>query len=154
VFTGITRDELKTWSIPDLGRVAKDYSSIDTQEQFYPLIKLNDKTYGYADISTMTLAEFIDLENLCKKPNANLHEIMAVLYREVKSHKFNNFIWNVKHNVQISRNKVDNVFKWYKLKNTIVQIELCRCHYNERITNIISIRSIKFFFSQPPVYII
>ena len=131
VFTGITRDELKTWSIPDLGRVAKDYSSIDTQEQFYPLIKLNDKTYGYADISTMTLAEFIDLENLCKKPNANLHEIMAVLYREVKSHKFNNFIWNVKHNVQISRNKVDNVFK---------------CHYNERITNIISIRSFKFFF--------
>jgi hypothetical protein len=116
VFTGITRDELKTWSIPDLGRVAKDYSSIDTQEQFYPLIKLNDKTYGYADISTMTLAEFIDLENLCKKPNANLHEIMAVLYREVKSHKFNNFIWNVKHNVQISRNKVDNVFKWYKLE--------------------------------------
>ena len=116
VFTGIDRDELKTWDITDLGRVAKDYSAIDTQEQFYPLIKLNDKTYGYADISTMSLGEFIDLENLCKKPNVNLHEIMAVLYREVKSHKFDNFIWNVKHNVQISRNKVDNVFKWYKIK--------------------------------------
>jgi hypothetical protein len=116
VFTGITRDELKTWSIPDLGRVAKDYSSIDTQEQFYPLIKLNDKTYGYADISAMSLGEFVDLENLCKKPNINLHEIMAVLYREVKSHKFDNFIWNIKHNIQISRNKVDNVFKWYKIR--------------------------------------
>jgi hypothetical protein len=116
VFTGIDRDELKTWDITDLGRVAKDYSAIDTQEQFYPLIKLNDKTYGYADISTMSLGEFIDLENLCKKPNVNLHEIMAVLYREVKSHKFDNFIWNVKHNVQISKNKVDNVFKWYKIK--------------------------------------
>ena len=116
VFTGIDRDELKTWDITDLGRVAKDYSAIDTEEQFYPLIKLNDKTYGYADISTMSLGEFIDLENLCKKPNKNLHEIMAVLYREVKSHKFDNFVWNVKHNVQITRKKVDNVFKWYKIK--------------------------------------
>jgi len=116
VFTGIDRDELKTWDITDLGRVAKDYSAIDTKEQFYPLIKLDGKTYGYADISSMSLGEFIDLENLCKKPNINLHEIMAVLYREVKSHKFDNFIWNVKHNVQITRKKVDNVFKWYKIK--------------------------------------
>ena len=116
VFTGIDRDELKTWDITDLGRVAKDYCAVDTKEQFYPLMKLDGKNYGYADISTMSLGEFIDLENLCKKPNENLHEIMAVLYREVESHKFDSLIWNVKHNVQIQKKKVDNVFKWYKIR--------------------------------------
>ena len=30
------------------------------------------------------LGEFIDLESLCKKPNENLHEIMAVLYRPIE----------------------------------------------------------------------
>ena len=147
VFTGIDRDELKTWDIPDLGRVAKDYSAIDTQEQFYPLIKLNDKTYGYADISTMSLGEFIDLENLCKKPNINLHEIMAVLYREVKSHKFDNFIWNVKHNVQISRNKVDNVFKWYKIKEYSSEDRVVDSNVMKELPVSLALGALSFFLS-------
>ncbi len=153
VFTGITRDELKTWSIPDLGRVAKDYSSIDTQEQFYPLIKLNDKTYGYADISAMSLGEFVDLENLCKKPNINLHEIMAVLYREVKSHKFDNFIWNIKHNIQISRNKVDNVFKWYKIREYNSEDREVDSIVMKELPVSLALGALSFF-CQPPVYTI
>ena len=54
VFTGIDRDELKTWDITDLGRVAKDYSAIDTQEQFYPLIKLNDKMNSRTKINHLS----------------------------------------------------------------------------------------------------
>ena len=117
VFTDIPEDEIKTWAISDLGKVGKDFSDrVDTTAKFYPMWQHKGIDYGYVDISAMSMGEFIDLESLCKEPNKNLHEIMAVLYREVESHKFDSFIWNVKHNVQISRKKVDNVFKWYKIK--------------------------------------
>ena len=116
VFTGLDKDEIQTWSIPDLGRVTKDFSTIvDVTSQFYPIWQHEGINYGYADISTMTLAEFIDLETLCKKPTENLHEIMAVLYRPIKKHRFNKLSWKVKHNVQLFQEKLGNVFKYYEL---------------------------------------
>ena len=62
---------------------------VDLKSQFYPIWQHEGINYGYADISTMTLAEFVDLESLCKKPTENLHEIMAVLYRPINTHRFN-----------------------------------------------------------------
>ena len=117
VFTQIPEDEIKTWAINDMGKVAKDFSTkLDIKSQFYPIIKLNDVDYGYTDISTMTLGEFIDLESLCKKPQINLHEIMAVLYRPIKTHRFDKLTWKAQHNIQLMRKQVDNVFKWYTLE--------------------------------------
>lgn len=117
VFTGIDEEEIKTWALPDLGKVAKDFSTnIDTESKFYPIWQHKGVNYGYADISTMSLGEFVDLESLCKKPNDNLHEIMAVLYRPIETHRFDKLTWKAQHNVQLIQNKVDNVFKWYKLK--------------------------------------
>lgn len=117
VFTQIPEDEIKTWAINDMGKVAKDFSTkLDIKSQFYPIIKLNDVDYGYTDISTMTLGEFIDLESLYKKPQINLHEIMAVLYRPIKTHRFDKLVWKAQHNVQLMQKKVDNVFKWYTVE--------------------------------------
>ncbi len=117
VFTDIAEDEIKTWAVGDMGKVATDFSNkLDVESQFYPIIKIKDVNYGYADISTMTLGEFIDLETLCKKPQANLHEIMAVLYRPIKKHRFEKLTWKAQHNVQLMQKKVDNVFKWYTLE--------------------------------------
>ena len=117
VFTDIAEDEIKTWAIADMGKVATDFSNkLDIESQFYPIIQIKDVNYGYADISTMTLGEFIDLETLCKKPQANLHEIMAVLYRPIKTHRFDKLVWKAQHNVQLMQKKVDNVFKWYTLE--------------------------------------
>jgi len=64
----------------------------------------------------MTLGEFIDLETLCQKPQVNLHEIMAVLYRPIKTHRFDKLTWKAQHNIQLMRKQVDNVFKWYTLE--------------------------------------
>tara|TARA_R110000803_G_scaffold51443_1_gene106326 strand:- start:569 stop:1324 length:756 start_codon:yes stop_codon:yes gene_type:complete len=117
VFTQIPEDEIKTWAVADMGKVAGDFSSkLDIKSQFYPIIKINDIDYGYTDLSTMSLGEFIDLEQLCKKPQANLHEIMAVLYRPIKTHRFDKLVWKVKHNVQLMKKKTDNVFKWYTVE--------------------------------------
>ena len=117
VFTGIKKDEIKTWAIADLGKVTNDFSTkVDVTSQFYPIWQHNEVNYGYADISTMTLAEFIDLETLCKKPTENLHEIMAVLYRPITTHRFNKLSWKIKHNVKLFQEKLGNVFKYYELK--------------------------------------
>jgi|TARA_R110000823_G_scaffold247632_1_gene371375 hypothetical protein len=117
VFTKIPEDEIKTWAITDMGKVAGDFSNkLDIKSQFYPIIKINDVDYGYTDISSMSLGEFIDLESLCKKPQANLHEIMAVLYRPIKTHRFDKLVWKAKHNVQLMQKKTDNVFKWYTVE--------------------------------------
>jgi hypothetical protein len=117
VFTNIPESEIRTWAIQDLGKVAKDFSDkIDIESTFYPIWQHEGIDYGYADISTMTMGEFIDLEQLCKKPNDNLHEIMAVLYRPIKTHRFDKLVWKTKHNIQLLRNKVDNVYKWYTLE--------------------------------------
>jgi len=117
VFTGIDEDEIKTWAVNDMGKVAKDFSTkLDVESQFFPIIQIKDVNYGYADISTMTLGEFIDLETLCQKPQVNLHEIMAVLYRPIKTHRFDKLTWKAQHNIQLMRKQVDNVFKWYTLE--------------------------------------
>jgi len=117
VFTDIPEDEIKTWAISDLGKVGKDFSNrVSTATEFYPMWEHKGINYGYVDISTMSMGEFIDLENLCKKPNENLHEIMAVLYRPVLTHRFDKLKFKAKHNVQLIQNKVDNVFKWYTVK--------------------------------------
>ena len=117
VFTEIPEDEIKTWAISDLGKVGKDFSDrVDATSQFYPMWQHKGINYGYADISTMSMGEFIDLESLCKEPNKNLHEIMAVLYRPVVKHRFDKLVWKAKHNVQLMQNKVDNAFKWYTVE--------------------------------------
>jgi len=114
VFTDIPEEEIKTWAISDLGKVGKDFSErVDATAKFYPMWEHKGTNYGYVDISTMSMGEFIDLETLCKEPNKNLHEIMAVLYRPVVNHRFDKLKFKAKHNVQLMQNKVDNVFKWY-----------------------------------------
>ena len=116
MFTNIPEDEIKTWAISDLGQVGKDFSDkVSTNPEFYPMWQHKGINYGYVDISTMSMGEFIDLEQLCKEPNSNLHEIMAVLYRPVVNHRFDKLKWKAKHNVQM-QNKVDNAFKWYTVK--------------------------------------
>jgi len=90
---------------------------MDYKEIFYPIIQINDVNYGYADISQMTLGEFIDLERLCKEPVNNLAEIMTVLYRPIVKHKFNKMSWKTLHGVRLFTEKLDNVFKWYDIKD-------------------------------------
>ena len=38
VFTGIDEDEIKTWAVNDMGKVAKDFSTkLDVESQFFQL---------------------------------------------------------------------------------------------------------------------
>jgi len=64
----------------------------------------------------MTLGEYVDLENLCKNPNENLSEIMALLYRKVTVNKFDTFKWRLKSRVKLAIDKTENLFKYYSIE--------------------------------------
>lgn len=117
VFTGIEKDEIRTWSPKDLGLISGDLTeAMNYKEIFYPIIQIEDVNYGYSDMSQMSLGEFLDLEKLCKEPLNNLHEIMAIIYRPIKKHMFENMSWKMLHNVRLMTEQVDNIFKWYALE--------------------------------------
>ena len=118
IIGGIEEDELKTWMPEDIKRVYQDVvKCMDHGESFYPIFESKSGLkYGYSNLDGMTLGEFTDLERLCEKPNENLHEIMAILYRPIASHRFKEFTWIVKHEFKINTRKIDNVFKYYELE--------------------------------------
>jgi hypothetical protein len=118
ILTKIDKKTIRTWNTDSISKLAeKIYEIIDgSQPEFYPLIEFEGKTYGYASLSKMTLGEYIDLENLCKNPNENLSQIMALLYREVTENKFDTFKWRLKSRVKLAIGKTEDLFKYYKIK--------------------------------------
>jgi len=118
ILTKISKDEIRTWKGDSVMKIIdKIYSLINgAQPEFYPLIEFEGKTYGFASLSKMTLGEYVDLENLCKNPNENLNEIMALLYREVTENKFDTFKWKLKSRVKLAIGKTEDLFKYYKIK--------------------------------------
>jgi hypothetical protein len=118
ILTKISKDEIRTWKGDSVMKIVdKIYDLINgAQPEFYPLIEFEGKTYGFASLSKMTLGEYVDLENLCKNPNENLNEIMALLYREVTENKFDTFKWKFKSRVKLAIGKTEDLFKYYKIK--------------------------------------
>lgn len=118
ILTKIDKDEIRTWKGDSVMKIIdKIYDLINgAQPEFFPLIEFEGKTYGFASLSRMTLGEYVDLENLCKDPNRNLSEIMALLYREVTENKFNTFKWKIKSRVKLAIGKTEDLFKYYKIK--------------------------------------
>lgn len=117
VLTGISEAELKTWGVKSLGTIYRDLNKkIDLNEEFHPIFKYEDKLYGFQNIDKMSLGEYIDLERLSKDPNKNLHEIMAILYREIDKHNFNNFVWKQAQKILVNNKKTTNIFKQYEIK--------------------------------------
>ena len=88
----------------------------DTDPTFFPIIEIDGKLYGYSSISKMTLGEYVDLERLTKNSIANIEEIMAILYRPIKTNKLNGVQWAVKNKYKTGTGNVENLFKYYTLE--------------------------------------
>lgn len=117
VLTGVDEAELKNWGVTTLGKVYRDINAkIDYKETFHPFFMWHDEMYGFSNIDTMTLGEYTDLERLCKDPNKNLHEILAILYRPIEKHNFGSIVWQKAQEILIKQGKTSNIWKQYKLK--------------------------------------
>ena len=117
VITDTSMDDVRSWDTSVIPKIYKDVTTVmDPAEQFHPVFKHEDILYGYQNVDKMSLGEYVDLENLCKDPIANLHEILAILYRPIKKHNFNNLIFKTAHKFLIAKGKDSNVLKHYSLE--------------------------------------
>jgi hypothetical protein len=113
----ISEDDIKKWNVNDIQIVSKDITAFSkTEPLFYPIFEWNGMLFGYQNINNMSLAEVVDLQNLCKEPMNNLHEIMAILYRPITKHKLKDIGWNIVNKIKIANNKSNNIFKSYELE--------------------------------------
>jgi len=115
--TKYPKEEIGTWDLNSLTTIAKKFQGLASPDnEFHSLIEWNDTLYGYAHMDKATLGEMVDLENLTKDFEGNLHKIAAILYRPVTEHNFDSVSFTVKQKLKIVNNNVENVFDWYDVE--------------------------------------
>lgn len=115
--TNVPQTDILKWTIPSVIQVYNEILNIikDIKGEFYPLIEWNNQVYGYSNLSKMSLAEIIDLENLVKDQDKNIEDIIAILYRPVIENKLGaTFI--TKSTYKALKYQQENVFDYYKLE--------------------------------------
>jgi len=116
--TGYSFEEVQYWSIQSLVEIVQKYQEASSHEnKFYAVIEWNGTLYGYADIKSKSLGEYIDLENLSSDLTGNLHKIAALMYRPIVKHRFKSLKFAYKQKVKMLNNEVENVFDWYEVEN-------------------------------------
>ena len=117
VVTGTDPKDVRTWDMDSLQIVSSAVGEIvERKGEFHAVLEFGDQLYGYSNLSSFTLGEYIDLEEYLKDPTVNLHKIAALLYRPVTKHNFDKISFLVKNSIKIANNKVENVFDHYTLE--------------------------------------
>ena len=70
----------------------------------------------FQPISKMTLAEWMDLDKRLEDPMENLEEILAILYRPITKHKFDDKVWKAKSYIKTLMGKSEDLFKLYDVE--------------------------------------
>ena len=117
--TTIDKDILNKWTPNQLSNIGESVLNLMDFDSatFYPIIEFNNVLYGYRPISKMTLGEYIDLERLCKEPNTNLHEIIAILYRPITKDKTQSLKFKLINGHKIAKGTAENLFKYYEIED-------------------------------------
>jgi len=118
VVTGIPIEEIETWS---LSAVKQVYAEVDKvleklEPEFYPIIEWQGKEYGYRAIQKMSMAEYVDLSELCKNPTQNLTNILAILYRPITENKTKSSKYIYRSTIKALHYEVENVFDYYSVE--------------------------------------
>lgn len=114
--TNIEQDELQYWDLNSIKKVAGIVSNLgDPKNEFHSIVEWNGVLHGYSNIRQSSLAEYIDLESLCKDVKGNLHKIAAILYRPISDHRFDTLKFKTKQSIRMVSNSVENVFDYYDL---------------------------------------
>jgi len=119
IITGEDIETIKTWPLELIGEVFKEITLLleTYNPTFYPVFEYNGKLWGYNQLSKMDLAAYIDLENLSKDTMLNLDEIIAIIFRPIKSHKLDSLKFQMKNTWKaILHDSSEPVFDYYELE--------------------------------------
>lgn len=142
-----TEDEIRELPPNDIVQIYSDIITnlLDIKPSFYPIFELNGVKYGFKSIAKMTLGEYVDLEMLAKKPNENLEEILAILYRPITKEKFNSFRWALEHGISVAKGQVEDIFKYYEIEKYDVEKRFDNAEVLKDMPASFAIASISFF---------
>ncbi len=117
-FSDMGVDELMKFKPSELSQIYEAVLSSlrDLEPQFYPIFELDGVLYGFSSLSKLSLGEYVDLERLAKKPQDNIEEIMAILYRPITKNRFNGIKWAFKNKHKVALGDAENLFKYYELE--------------------------------------
>ena len=113
-----TEEEIKGYTPMALKQVYEAVlkSLNELEPSFYPVFELDNVLYGFTSITSLTLGEYVDLERLAKKPQENIEEIMAILYRPIVKNKFSGIKWAFKNKHKVALGEAENLFKYYQVE--------------------------------------
>lgn len=114
-----TEEEVLTWKVPDMVKVFKGIAGLfqDVGSSFYPVFEFKGIQYGFQPISKMSLGEWMDLDRRLEDPMGNIEEILAILYRPIKTHKFNDRVWKTTSYIKRLVGASDDLFKLYEVED-------------------------------------
>lgn len=140
-------DEISTWSPLALQEV---YGKVldamtDIEPQFYPIFELDGVLYGFNSISKMTLGEYVDLERLAKKPQDNIEEIMAILYRPIEKNRLNGIKWAFRNKHKVALGEAENLFKYYEVEKYDSKLRIANSEKLSVIPASLALGALTFF---------
>ena len=120
--SGKSINEVKKWDIPTITAVWKTINGILDESQdieFYPILEFEGTTYGFTPMSKMSLAEYIDLDNLAKDKLKNITDIMSILYRPIKSHKIKDMKFKMKSSLKLifTKESSEHLMDYYEVED-------------------------------------
>jgi len=118
ILTGIPMEEIEKWPLSAIKQVYAEVEQIleKLEPEFYPIIEWNGKEYGYRATQKMSMAEYVDLSELCKNPTQNLTNILAILYRPIIKNKTKSSKYIIKSTIKAMQYEVENVFEYYDVE--------------------------------------
>ena len=126
--SGYTEVEVSTWNVGNLFAIYKDLNNRieELHGEFLPIFEWRGTTWGFQPLHKMTGGEYIDLESRLNEGIGSLNEVLAILYRPIKSHQFDGLKWKVKNNIKYALGKSENLFKYYTLEEYDIDSRLQR----------------------------
>ncbi len=147
ILTDLPEETIRELSRTDLAKIHTDVveHTMNITSEFYPVFEMDGVMYGYADMSSMSLGTYVDLERLIKDPITNLSEIMAILYRPILKHRFNSLQYVFKQSFKVKIGEVENIFKYFTLEKYNNKTREERAELMEKIPASFALGALSFF---------
>ena len=147
ILTDLPEETIRELQPSDLSSIHGDVvgKAIELNSEFYPVFELEGVMYGFADITKMTLGEYVDLDRLVKEPINNLSEIMAILYRPILKHRFNSFEYAFKQSFKVKLGEAENIFKYYTIEKYDSDVRAEKALLLDKIPASFALGALSFF---------
>lgn len=146
--------EVRTLPVGALTSIANDFADIaDPKQDFHTCFEYEGQLYGYAHIKQTSLGEYIDIEELAKDTEANLHKLAAILYRPVTNHRFKSLKFVVKQKIKTLKGLVETPFEYYDVEKYDSQSAKDRAELFRELPVDIVLGGLSFFLAVSSLYL-